>query len=82
MAHSSSDGHVGYILWPRIAASRKNHGMFSQCLVCPEGLSLDGFTCEKAKVLLISLAKIPTLHRIAVGRNLESWWRYEGGLIL
>ena len=36
MAHSSSDGHVGYILWPRIVSSRKNPGMPSQCLTCPE----------------------------------------------
>jgi len=27
--------------------------------------------------MAIGLAKIPMLHRIAVGRNLESWWRCE-----
>jgi len=43
---------------------------------------LEGFACEKAKALPIGLAKAPTLHRIAVGRNLESWWRYEGGPML
>jgi len=43
---------------------------------------LDGFTCEKAKALPIGLAKVPTLHRIAVGKNVEFWWRYEGGLML
>ena len=44
--------------------------------------SFNGFTCEKAKALPVSLAKVPTLHRIAVGRNLESRWRYEGGPVL
>jgi len=44
--------------------------------------SFNGFTCEKAKALPISLAKVPTLHRVAVGRNLELWWRYEGGPML
>ena len=33
--------------------------------------SLNGLICEKAKALPISLAKVPTLRRIAVGRNLE-----------
>jgi len=53
-------------------------------MVCPLNLrcvrrwhSLDGFTYEKSKALPIGLAKVPTLYRIAVGRNLESWWRYE-----
>jgi len=32
----------------------------------------------EGKTLPINLAKVPTLHRIAVGRNLESWWRYKG----
>ena len=36
MAHSSSDGHVGYIVWPQIVGSRKNPGMPSQCLTYPE----------------------------------------------
>jgi len=39
--------------------------------------SLNGFICEKAKALPISLAEVPTLHEITVGRNLELWWRYE-----
>jgi len=41
-----------------------------------------GFICKKAKAFPIGLAKVPTLDRIAVGRNLESWWRYEGGPML
>jgi len=36
MAHSSSDGHMGYVVWPRIAGSRKNLGMPSEYLLCPE----------------------------------------------
>jgi len=36
MAHSSSDGHVGFIVWPQIEGSRKNPGMPSQYLMCPE----------------------------------------------
>jgi len=36
MAHNSFDGHVGYIVWPRVVGSRKTPGMPSQCLVCPE----------------------------------------------
>jgi len=36
MAHSSSDGHVGYIVWPQKVGSRKNAGMPSQCLMCAE----------------------------------------------
>jgi len=36
MAHSSSDGHVGCIVWPQVIGSRKNAGIPSQCLVCPE----------------------------------------------
>jgi len=50
--------------------------------MCPEVASLDEFTCEKAKALPISLAKVSTLHWIAVGRNFESWWHYEGRLML
>jgi len=33
-------------------------------------------------VLPISLARVPTFHRIAVGRILESWWRCEGIIFL
>jgi len=33
--------------------------------------SLNGFICEKIKALAISLAKIPTLHRIAWARTLN-----------
>jgi len=44
--------------------------------------SVNGFTCEKAKVLPISLAEIPTLQRIAGGRYFELRWRYEGGSVL
>jgi len=58
-------------------------------MVCPLNIwcvrrwqSRDGFTWMKAKALPIGLAKVPTLHRIAVGRNLESWWRYEWGPML
>jgi len=40
--------------------------------------SLDGFTSEKANALPMGLVKVPTLHRVAVGRNLDSWWRYKG----
>ena len=36
MAHGSCDGHVGYIVWPRIAGSRKILGMPSWCLLCPD----------------------------------------------
>jgi len=36
MAHSSSDGHMGYIVWPQIVSSRKYPGMPSQYLMCPE----------------------------------------------
>jgi len=50
--------------------------------MCLEVQSLNGFTCEKEKALPLSLAKVPTLHRMAMGRNLESWWRYEGGPML
>jgi len=53
-----------------------------QYLVCPEVKSLNGFICGKAKDFPIGLAKVLTLHRIAVGRNLKSWWRYEGGPML
>ena len=31
-----SDGHMRYIVSPRIVGSRKNSGMPSQCLICPE----------------------------------------------
>jgi len=82
MAHSSSDGYVGCTVWPQIAGFRKNLGMPSQYFVCPEVAISQRTHLEKAKALPISLAKVPTLHRIAVGRNLESWWRYEGGPML
>jgi len=36
MAHSSSDGHVGYIVWPGIVSSRKNAGMPFRHFTCPE----------------------------------------------
>ena len=36
MAHSSSDGHVGYTVWPQRLDSRKNPGTPPQCLMCPE----------------------------------------------
>ena len=36
MAHCSSVGHVGYIVWPRIIGSRKNPGMSFQCFMCPD----------------------------------------------
>ena len=81
-AHNSCDGHVGYIFGRR-------EQVLAKFLVCPLDIfcirrwqSLNVFTCKKAKALPISLAKVPTLHRIAVGRNLESWCRYEGGPML
>ena len=36
MAHSSSNGHVGCIVWPRIVSSCKNPDLPSQYLMCPE----------------------------------------------
>jgi len=36
MAHSSSAGHVGYIVWSQKVGSRRNPGMPSQYLMCPE----------------------------------------------
>ena len=36
LAHSSSDGHVGYIVWSQKVGSRKNPGMPYQCLMCLE----------------------------------------------
>ena len=36
MVHSSSDDHVGCIVGPQIVGSRKNPGMPSQYLMCPE----------------------------------------------
>jgi len=36
MAHSSSGGHVRYIVWPQKVGSRKNPGMPSQYFMCPE----------------------------------------------
>ena len=36
MAHSSSDGHVGYIVWPRIVSSHKTVGMPSPYSMFPE----------------------------------------------
>jgi len=44
--------------------------------------SLNGFTCKKAKALPISLAEVPTLHRMAVERNFVSRWLYERGPVL
>ena len=82
MAHGSSDGTVGCIVQPQIIASRKNPGMPLNIWCVCKLQSLDGFTGEKAKALTIGLAKLPALYRIAVGRNLESWWRYEGGPML
>ena len=36
MAHNSSDGHVGCIVWPQTVGYRKNPGTPPQCLMCPE----------------------------------------------
>jgi len=36
MAHSSSSGHVEYIVWLQKVSSCKNPGMPSQYLMCPE----------------------------------------------
>ena len=74
-----------YIVWPQKVGSRENPSMPSPYLMCPEVArwqSLNGFICEKAKALLVSFAKVPTLHRIAVGRNLELWWHYKGRSML
>ena len=57
---------------------RKILGIPSRFLLCPEV----AISREKAKALPISLAKDPTLHRIAVGSNFESGWRYERGAAL
>ena len=57
MAHSSSNGRVGCIVWPQQVGSRKNSGMPSQCLMCPavaisqrihlwEGKSASNQPCE------------------------------------
>ena len=40
MADSSCDGHVGYIVWPRIIRSRENPGMPSQYLMCPPEVAI------------------------------------------
>ena len=82
MAHRSCDSHVRYNAWQQKAGSHKNPGIPSKYLMCPRLQSLNGFTCETAKVLPINLAKVQILNWIAVGRNLESWWRYEAGLVL
>jgi len=84
--------HTWHVVLPTVTwdtlFSRRKYAL-AKVLVCPLNIwcvrrwqSLDGFTCEKAKALPIGLAKVPTLHQIAVGRNLESWWRYEGGPML
>jgi len=44
--------------------------------------SLTGFTCRKAKALPVSLAEVPTLHQMAIGRNVDPGCRYERGLVL
>ena len=72
MAHSSSDGHVGYIACPPIADCRKNLRMPSRYLVVRSWQPLNGFTCEKAKALPISLAKVPTL--LTSGRCGQEPW--------
>ena len=59
--------------------SQKNVICLPDVCCVPMWQSLNGFTCKKAKALPTSFAKVPTLHRISVGRNLESRWRYEGG---
>ena len=67
------------IVWQQIVGSRKNPGMPSQCLMCPEvAISQRIHLWEGKKALPISLVKVLTLHWIAVARNLELWWRYEG----
>ena len=82
MAHSSCDGHVEYVVWPLIVGSRKNPGMPSQYLMCPEVAISQRIHLWEGKSFPITLAEVPTLHWIAVGRNLESWWRYKGGPML
>ena len=77
MAHSFSDSHMGCIVWPQIVGSRKNPGMPSQCLMCLEVAISQQVHLWEGKTLPISLAKVPTLHRIAVARSLVFWWCYE-----
>jgi len=43
-------------------------------------LSTD-FLVKKKKRFQIILAKVPAFHRIAVGRNFEFRWHYEGELV-
>jgi len=62
--------------------SLKSWHALSMCDVSKRWQSLNGSICEKAKVLPINLAKVPTLHGITVGRKLELWWRYEWRPIL
>jgi len=76
---------VGYIVWPQKVGSpsHKGPGMPSQYLMRPVvRQSLNGFICEKAKALPVSLAKVPMLHQIVLGRNLELQWHYEGRPVL
>ena len=56
--------------------------MSSQFLSVQRWQSLNGYTCGIAKAFPISLAKVPTNQHIAVDRNLEPWWLYEGELML
>jgi len=46
-----------------------------------DNLSTDS-SVRRQKDIPVSLAKVPNLHRIAVGRNLELRWCYEGRLML
>jgi len=83
MAHSSSGGHVGCIVWPQIVGSRTNPGMPSHSLVCAKvAISQWIHLWESKSASNQELAKVPTLHRVAVDRIRESWRRYDGGQML
>jgi len=55
--------------------------ILSQCLLRPE-VAISQRILLEAKALPMSLAKVPTHHRIAVGRNFEPWWLSERGSVL
>jgi len=78
MAHSSSDGHFGYIVCPRIVGSRKNPGMPSQYLMRPEVAICQRFLLWKGKSASNQPCESFNASRDRCGRNLESWWHYEG----
>jgi len=83
MAHSSCNDLVGYIVYSH------NEQALTYFLVSLLGVcyvqrwqSLNRFSCKKAKVLPISLAKVPMCDWITVGRNFEPPQHYDTGLLL